>query len=142
MKKITLTITLITVMILTISAKSPAQIKYADLIGSWQHKTTYVSDDITCYLKTDDYLFYGDNECVLTSNMVSCSTGASKTDTMMLKWRIVANTVLFYNQNNSIVKYFPVKNNVNTILLGEKIITDTKNINYKQEADLFSMVMN
>ena len=141
MKKLILTNILIIASIITASAKSPEKVINAELQGNWKYEVNYVIDSMSCYLKSENYFFYGNNECVVYHNFTNCLTQEELNSTDHLTWRMVDNLILFYNKQNKIVNHILVKNNPNYVLNGNKESSAIKHISSKDVEELYSMVM-
>lgn len=141
MKKLILTCTMIAIIAINAAAKTPTLIMNKDLIGSWNTKTSYVLDSITCYLKTENLSFYGNNYCIMQSTITNCSTEKSLKEVITMKWKKEGNVIVIYDNKDKIINYYLVKNNINTITNGQKLINDEKVINKMEEEKLFSCIM-
>lgn len=141
MKKLILTHIMIAIAIFTAAAKSPVKTPNAELQGNWRYEINYVVDSVSCYLKSENYYFYGNNECMVYHNLTNCLTQETTRNIAMLTWKVVNNLILFYDSNNKIVSHIMVKDNPNIVLSGDNESTIIKNINNAQAEELFSQVL-
>jgi hypothetical protein len=97
----------------------------AELLCSWQYKTSYMSDGKMCYFTTDNYYFYTDNSCVKVTTTNECNAGASKELIEYSRWLKTENNLVLLNKSGKQIASFAAKNNSADLLKGQKVIVQT-----------------
>ncbi len=100
----------------------------AELIGSWQYKTTYVSNGTTCKVQIDNYLFYSDNTCVKETKITDCQTNVIQKSSSLRQWKVYANHIVFQNSKGKQLEIVGAFNDVSNLLKGQKMMAYTKEI--------------
>lgn len=108
--------------------KSQALKPNAELLGSWQYTTNYLSNGATCYAQVDNYYFYSDNTCVKESKVVNCQTDQQQKSTSFQRYVVVANNIVLLNVKGKQTEIFGANCNVADLLKGQKMISQTKEL--------------
>lgn len=97
----------------------------ADLVCSWQYKTSYVSEGKLCYFTTDNYYFYSDNTCVKVTTTSECTSISINEKVEYCRWLKTANNIILLNKTGKQMTSFVAKNNTADLLKGQKVIVQT-----------------
>jgi hypothetical protein len=113
------------------SAKSNPQSVNAELIASWQFRTTFCNEQTIAYTEVDNYYFYSDNTYLKESNSDECVDLNEDKKTNTLRWKIIGNNIVLLNDKGKQTAIFCVKGNVKDMFKGQKNIVQIKQ-SYKQ----------
>lgn len=127
MKKLILICTMFSTMMNYATDKTNTK-SNAELMTSWQYKTTYMSNGKACYTEVDNYYFYSDNTCVKECNANKCNSSAVQKSSTVQRWTIVGNNIVLLNEQGKQTAVFGIKGNVNAMFKGQKLIAQTKEI--------------
>lgn len=108
----------------------------ADLIGSWQCKTTYYTGNTSCYTETENFYFFSDNSCVKTKNTSQCNNGDVAATSTVQKWILVKNNIVLLDKYGKQQAAYTAKSNVADLLKGEKIMNQSKQLDAKRDTPL------
>lgn len=100
----------------------------ADMIGSWQFKTSYSTGGKNCYTETENYYFFSDHSLVKTKTVYPCTKVTDKEETTIRKWMIVKNNIILLDENGKQEFAYCSKSKVSNLLKGEKIIHQSKDL--------------
>lgn len=136
MKRTMLTGMILTLTVWVATAKGPKP--NTDLMGSLQHTTTYMLEKKPNYQKTENYLFYSDNSCEMSTILEDCNSGSIKKSNSTLRWVVVNNYIVLLNNSGKTERYFIAKDNAKNILNGQKSIAEFKHIDTNEAEKIFA----
>ena len=136
MKRIIFTGLLLKLTVCIASAKAPKP--NTDLIGSWQHITTYTQKQKPSYQKTENYLFYSDNTCNMQTIIENCLTGAITKKNIILRWLVLNNYIVLLNSHGKTEREFIGNGNLKNILTGQRLILQSNELEKEEAEKLFA----